>query len=510
MRLLFCLESETSSIELMSLLKALAAKNHSCNVLLAYDFSARTFSDSARKDIEDHYQRGIVSEIFSIDLATNAETAAKHLGSKLDKSPHRTVAQTALDTFLLFLERLNHRFLNRIRNVFPEKSCRLFDDQWIDRTKTRVRRTRLMFFIYSFFLDTVDALFKSNTFDAVVLPEEVVGMTWESIVKVCRQNKIPIVVCPYTIANQEEAFGNLKHQDEFQTRNNWLAAVRYPRWRLRQDGFDLVRLPEAHIVAHERLKLTPPDPWLMNSGHIQALCVESAANQNYFVESGIPQERIHVTGSVALDEMYEIQQQRDTVAAELAAEMGNTNDRPLLVVSGCPNQLITTEAPYCEYFSMEDIAESVATALAPITTTYNCVIRPHPAFFHFGTMLARYGFHVSNIPTAQLIAISDLFVAFASSTIRWAVCCGIPTINYDVFHYNFHEYKNTAGVFEVKTSRELSQRASELSFGSPFYQEVRLSMNSPDGVTTVLDGKSVDRIDTVLKSLVPQSQPRIQ
>ena len=40
----------------------------------------------------------------------------------------------------------------------------------------------------------------------------------------------------------------------------------YPRWRLVERGADLVRLPSAHIFAHEQLGIAPPDPWMMNSG----------------------------------------------------------------------------------------------------------------------------------------------------------------------------------------------------------------------------------------------------
>ena len=116
-------------------------------------------------------------------------------------------------------------------------------------------------------------------------------------------------------------------------------------------------------------------------------------------------------------------------------------------------------------------------------------------------MLARYGFHVSELPTAQLVVLSDLFIAFASSTIRWAVCCGVPTINYDVFSYNFNEYRDNVGVFDVKTSTELSILAARLRFGSKFYRDTLTRIASEEAAIVMLDGKSVTRLETTLNEL---------
>ena len=52
-----------------------------------------------------------------------------------------------------------------------------------------------------------------------------------------------------------------------------------------------------------------------------------------------------------------------------------------------------------------------AEALSPLKDTYRCVVRPHPGFLEFGEYLAPYGFEVSTKPTAELVVLSDLFVA---------------------------------------------------------------------------------------------------
>ena len=344
---------------------------------------------------------------------------------------------------------------------------------------------------YLLFLDRMRAVFSTGHFDAVILPEETVGMVWESLIKVAHEYNTTVLVCPYTIANQEEAFQSLRNRPNYQTRANWLVAHLFPRWRMRQNGHDLVRLPFTHVLAHERLGLTPRDPWLMNSAALDALCVENQAAKNYFIESGIQPANIHVTGSAAMDEMYTIRSRRNK-------HLGRDADKPLLLISGCPNQL--HKCPFCEFTSMQEIAQAVAEALSPLKDTYRCVVRPHPGFLEFGEYLAPYGFEVSTKPTAELVVLSDLFVAFASSTIRWAVCCNVPTINYDVFHYNYAEYKETAGVLHAQTHHEFADLAGKLAFGNTFYQDIQTRMQTNREAAETFDGQSVERINTLLNS----------
>ena len=45
-----------------------------------------------------------------------------------------------------------------------------------------------------------------------------------------------------------------------------------------------------------------------------------------------------------------------------------------------------------------------------------------------------------NLQCASLVAISDMYVASVSSTIRWAILAGIPVINYDVYQYGYEDF----------------------------------------------------------------------
>jgi hypothetical protein len=365
------------------------------------------------------------------------------------------------------------------------------------------RRNLYMENYYRGTLERVLYEFSSWRPDAVILPEEVVSPFWSSMVGACRRSGVPVIITPYTIANQQEAFESLKKVENYQTANNWLESRRFPKWRMKANGHDVVRLPSNHILAHEKLRLTPSDPWMMNSGAVDTICVESPAIKDYFVKSGIAARRLAVTGSAALDEIHARLEQRDSVLEELRKEAGISGVKPILLVGGCPNQLRGRgKVPHCEHASMEEVADFVCASLASVRDAYDFVIRPHPSYPELGELFARHGFCSTMIPTATVLPVAALYIAFASATIRWAISCGIPTVNYDVFGYDYDEFRSVGGVFNVATKEAFREAVRGLSPESAKYDQASALLKSSSTAWSMLDGKSVERIEAILRGLI--------
>ena len=334
--------------------------------------------------------------------------------------------------------------------------------------------------------------------DAALIPEDIVGYMWPVIVKAAHLEGLPALVFPYTVANQQEALQSLRDQDAFQTANNRLAAERHPRWRLREAGVDLVRLPSAHIFAHEWIRIAPPDPWMMNSGYSDRICVDSAFSLDYFHSSGIPLEQMEVVGSVSQDHMFGLRRDKAAHLATLCRDLGLSGDKPVLLLSGCPNQL-TSNVPYCEFADFESIATFVGEALAPLTADYHLVVRPHPNFPEFGALLERHGFVSTMIPTSRLVPLSSLFVAFASATIRWAIACAVPTVNYDVFHYGYADFASAAGVVSVDEKNQFMSTVRALGPKTVRYAELLAGSHVDSERWSVMDGRGIDRIEAAIR-----------
>lgn len=340
------------------------------------------------------------------------------------------------------------------------------------------------------FADTI----ARRSVDALLLPEDIVGKVWPVAIAAGHERGVPALVVPYTLANRSEAIQGLKGLGEFQTANNRVAARLYPRWRYQDAEVDLIRLPSPHVLAHEELGISPPDPWMMNSGFADKILVDSAASFDYFSAGGIPPGQMAIVGSVSQDAMFEQRRHRDDSLRALRAELAPGAVKPLLLISGCPNQL-SAPVPHCEFRTMDDLARFVGESVAPLADHYHLVVRPHPNYTEFGAMLEPFGVKTSMAPTSSLVPLADVFIAFASATIRWAIACAIPTINYDVFHYGYGDFAAATGVAAVSGSAEFRSVARSLTPGAARLQALAANARADSERWSMMDGAGVARIE---------------
>jgi hypothetical protein len=363
---------------------------------------------------------------------------------------------------------------------------------------TTVRRATTTVLVYKRFLAFFARALRELEIDAAIIPEDIVGPVWPVLIRAAHDGGIPVLVCPYTLANQSEAIQSLKAQPGFQARANAIADHLHPAWRYHDDEVDLVRLPSEHVFAHEKLKITPPDPWMMNSGFADRILVDSQASFEYFRAGGIPSEQMAVVGSVSQDRMHALLEERATAQRRLRADLGLGGEKPLWLISGCPNQL-GAAAPFCEFPTIEALANFVGESLAPLADCYHLVVRPHPNFMEFGAMLERHGITSTSAPTASLVPLADVFVAFASATIRWAIACGVPAVDYDVFHYRYADFAAAKGVRQVTGGGEFRELVRSLTPGSPALRALAADARADTAYWGVMDGRSIERIESEIE-----------
>lgn len=338
--------------------------------------------------------------------------------------------------------------------------------------------------------------------DAILLPEDVVGAVTPQVIKAGHERNIPTVILPYTIANQQEAFRSLSDNPSYRYSfwPNFLIARLFPRWIMRQDGIALVRLPAPHIFVHELNDIAPPDPWMMNSSYANAIAVENEAMLDYYRRSGIPESKMQVVGAVYDDHLAGFVQNREHERAVLRDDLGIDNKKPLLVIGGCPDQS-SNAPPGFEFADMDDFCLRFAATLAPIAEEYQIIFRSHPNYSRFGDLMEEAGILVSAIDTARLVALSDLYIAFASATIRWAVACTVPSINYDVFHYQYDDYRDIGSVVTIEWIADLEAMLTDLRPGSQALIDLRETADKEAGRWGVLDGRATERIAGLIDSL---------
>ena len=283
--------------------------------------------------------------------------------------------------------------------------------------------------------------------DLLVLAEDTVEYGTAALVRAAHEKGAPSVIVPFTIATAEEPAETYAPARRFQVRGlgNRLLARLYPRWVHHHRGQRLVRQPAPRALALEMLGLAPPRPWTVHSGFADRIAVESERMLDLYRGEGVPADKLVLTGAPYDDVLAAARAESPSRRAALLAGLGLDPARPL-VVSALPPDQMGSRAEICEFATYADLVAAWMDALVA-SGDGNVLVTAHPRAQPGELAVADHPrVRLVGHDTAELVPLADVFVASASATIRWAIACGVPVVNYDVYRYAYADYRGCPGV----------------------------------------------------------------
>lgn len=265
------------------------------------------------------------------------------------------------------------------------------------------------------------------------------------------------------------------------------------KWTHEVDNKIITRLPWRTALGFELCGLNAHNPWPINAGNADIIALESERMKAVYLEQGFPQQQISVAGHPVFDRMADLRENKEVNRKRLLAQHGLNDDRMLIVVAMPPDMTAKRPTPFNNY---DEILNAFAKAPEELLRA-NVIISPHPNV-PADTLekLAAMGAHVAPVSIAELLPLGDLFVGCVSSTIKWALACGLPVVDFDCYGYNYPDYL------------DLRQVMSPLS--PAFFRETLNGLNDPATWATVteaamadaarwgiLDGRACERIEAL-------------
>ena len=279
----------------------------------------------------------------------------------------------------------------------------------------------------------------------VVLPEDNLEHLTSVMVKAAAARGVPTVIVPFTVANHlepaEAYLGNPAYVLGAFGRALFAA---YPQWVIQHRGSWLVRMTVPEALSIQHMGFAPPQPWILNSGYADAIAVESEAMLAHYRACKLPADQLVVTGALYDDILAAAARDVDRTKRELGLD-----ERPVVLCALPPDQIATRPPGVVEFATHAELARAWIETLCA-RRDMQVVVNLHPRTPAEGMQfLESLGARIARVDVARLIPTCDVYVASASATIRMAIACGKPVINYDVYRYGYTDYDGVPSVYTM-------------------------------------------------------------
>lgn len=207
-----------------------------------------------------------------------------------------------------------------------------------------------------------------------------------------------------------------------------------------------------------------------------------------------------LTGALYNDILAEYLKSSITKKIELCDEFGLVSNK-MLIVSALPADSFHAVRGQVDFNNYSKLVEFWVKTLASLPNC-NIIIRLHPRLvYEEMKYIEQWGVKICQWDTARLIPLCDLFVASVSATIRWAITCGKPVINYDVYRFRYSDYNTVDGVIRIEEQNEFKEMLSQLVIDKSYYSKMVQRQKKCMNEWGDLDGKAGSNILQVIENL---------
>jgi hypothetical protein len=326
---------------------------------------------------------------------------------------------------------------------------------------------------------------------------------YPQITSIAKSAQVKVAIFPSWFANETELLSVISESTEYTAgltkgllRRLWSTHVMQITDR-NEKPKPIIPFSKSEILSRKMFSAEVPNPWILHSTNADKILVETQTALNYARKLGFDDNKLVLTGSVFLDEMFSLRQ------IWLAGDSAEVKKKKTILSALPPDMFSYPVARNCEFRSYSDLVDAWCSALRGIPVPESdLVVALHPSTSSkIAKQVMNHGIHVSTEETHLLIAKSDYYIASISATIQWAISAGVPCLNYDVYNFGYPEYEDETLVTTVNSHREFILHLS--SGEEVFSHKVQRNPSQfpPDNLNA-FDGKSGVRLLAQIQDLV--------
>ena len=327
-----------------------------------------------------------------------------------------------------------------------------------------------------------------------------------AIIAAARSLALPVADLPYGYGTQQDLDVALEEKaacNELIRAEGWLGrlvALLAPAWIKKGRFAGAIIFPTTYIAAREALGMTLRNAWIVHGGYADRLLVESQQMMDLYRLEGLPKEKLALTGTPYCDTLFAALKDDPQASAAFRRPLPIEPGKLRILVSWPPSYHPSRSA-HSEFSTYEEMSREV---LGWLNALPGCqlTVSLHPAMQ--GEMRAgieRMGLDISNEYVIGLIPRHDIYISYYSSTIRWAIACGKPVVNYDAYRLNLDVYAAAPGFFNAATFDELKSDVAHMTSSAAAFEHRAKKQISVAERWGLLDGRCMQRILAELSNI---------
>ena len=198
--------------------------------------------------------------------------------------------------------------------------------------------------------------------------------------------------------------------------------------------------------------------WHYGGGAVDVCTKLSREDLEHARDEGAPVGKFIVTGQPMLDDMHRARSRASQIRSALAARYGLLPEQPL-VICAVPQ---AGEHALVDWRRHTELSAGLFRALGGTGANVLLSLHPRSKPETYAALARDAGCRLLDERLSGVLAAADVFVASYSSTVRWALLMGIPTIMTDLLGFEYQQFAALPGSIVTRDATELEQALRRL------------------------------------------------
>jgi hypothetical protein len=344
-----------------------------------------------------------------------------------------------------------------------------------------------------------DALLERESVAALILiGDRQVG--WETVlIKIANQRDIPSLIVPFAVSAPEISARLRLKQRRYgmQSLSNRVAGTLFPHWVYKHEGKRLLFFPGIQAVVAWILGIMVENPWSLGGGEATRMAVESPHLRRMFVEQGVPEEKLVVTGKPSVDQTYEAMQPANQRIIREELGIPQAGQVLLCAVPQLAEHLLM---PWPQHWQEIEFLLATFDQLKNVSVVLSLHPKSNPS--DYKPLADRYAATLAKRRIYELRPACDVFVATFSSTVMQAIGIGKPAVLVDFYGLDYTFYDDAPGVIVLRSRDQLESTLTRLFSDPQYYDRLAEAQRQQASEWILLDGKCTERVVGELYGLI--------